>query len=183
MTTRRVARRYARGLFTLDEGKLGQARTHAQMLGVIKELFDERDAGKILRSPVMPPELKRELLTYGLQKAQADQLVTNLVNAMLEAGRVDVLPDVAAAFQELIDEAEGIAKAEVVSAVQLNAADIEAIGASIGRILKKRVEIQPVVDPSLLGGFVARIGNYRIDMSLKTKLDGLAQAAAQDTFH
>ena len=63
----------------------------------------------------------------------------------------------------------------------LNEADTKAIGDALSTLLSKKVEIKPTVDPSLLGGFVARVGNYRVDLSLRTKLDGLSQSAVQDS--
>jgi F-type H+-transporting ATPase subunit delta len=177
----RIARRYARGLFNLEGGDLAKAKTHLEMLAPLKELFAQQDAGKILRSPVMPLDLKKELVEYGMKQTQADATVTSLVNTVLEGGRVEVLPDVIDAFSDLIDAAEGKARATLVSAVPLPEGDVQAVGQTLGKLLKKSIDIAPAVDPAILGGFVVQVGNYRIDMSLKSKLEALSQSAAQDT--
>ena len=51
----------------------------------------------------------------------------------------------------------------------------------VGSLLGKRAEVNTKVEPALLGGFQVRVGQYLIDMSLKTKLDGLSQRAAVDS--
>ena len=61
MSESQIANRYARALFRFAEGDLSLAKSHYDALGAIDELFANSDAGKILRSPVMPEELKKEL--------------------------------------------------------------------------------------------------------------------------
>lgn len=177
----RIATRYAKALFQFAGGDLAKAKKQRDSFHGVVELFKVRESEKVLKSPVMPPALKRSLLEYGLKQSDATPEVTTLVSALLDAGRVNMLPEVAAAYGELLDQAEGVVKAEVSAAVPLAPTDTQAIGDALSTLLKKKVEIKPAVDPSLLGGFVAKVGNYRVDMSLKTKLDGLSQSAVQDS--
>ena len=179
----RIAKRYAKALFNLSATDLPKAKRQLASLLVVKELFLVRDSGKVLVSPVMPPDLKKSLLDYGLEKAQADQEVRHLVDAVIYGGRVKFLPKIADSFAELIDEAEGIARANVIGAVKLSTEELEEIAKILGKLLKKNVTLTTSVDPSLLGGIVASVGNFRIDMSLKTKLEGLSQSAVQDSSH
>jgi len=178
----RIARRYARALYKICDGNLEKAKKDLESLKTLLVLFDDKDAGKILRSPVMPPDLKTTLLHYGLEKAVGGEDLRNLVDTLVSAGRVTILPQLIDVFGDLINEAEGKAFAEVVSATTLAQADQDSIAAQLGDLLGKKIVLDNKVDPTLLGGFVAKVGNYRIDMSLKTKLDGLAQSAVQDTF-
>lgn len=178
---RRVARRYAKGLYSMDQGNPDKAKKHLEMLSGLRALFNDKEGGKVLRSPVMPPALKRELLAYGLKQVGADGEVSNVVNAIVDAGRVAVIPDLVDEYAALIDAAAGLVKADVVSAVALEPGDLKAIGDHVARLLNKKVEVRPSVDRALLGGFLVRVGNYRIDMSLRTKLDALSHTAAQDS--
>lgn len=178
----RIARRYARALYKMCDSNLEKARKDLESLKTLRALFDDKDAGKVLRSPVMPPDLKKTLLHYGLEKAVAGEDLKSFIDTLVSAGRVSWIPRMIVAFEDLINEAEGKAVAEVTSAVPLEQDDQQSIASRLGQILGKSIVLESKVDPSLLGGFVAKIGNYRIDMSLKTKLDGLAQSAVQDTF-
>jgi F-type H+-transporting ATPase subunit delta len=178
----RIARRYARALYKICDSNLEKAKKDLESLKTLRVLFDDKDAGKILRSPVMPPDLKKTLLHYGLEKAVAGEDLKNFVDTLVSAGRVALLPQMIDAYGDLINEAEGKALAVVTSAVPLAQDDQDSIASRLAQILGKSIVLESKVDPSLLGGFVAKVGNYRIDMSLKTKLDGLAQSAVQDTF-
>jgi F-type H+-transporting ATPase subunit delta len=177
----RIAKRYAKALFTLASGDLAKAKKQGEALNALKELFDDPKAGPVLRSPVMPPELKKALLDYGLSQVAADDGVKKTVQTVLESGRVTLLLEVAKAYNEYIDEAEGVVRAQMASAVPLPPADQQHIAEALGQILKKKVDITAATDPSLLGGFAVNVGNYRIDLSLRTKLDGLATSAVQDS--
>lgn len=177
----RIAKRYARALYKVCDGQLDKAKRDLESLQTLAVLFEANDAGKVLRSPVMPADLKRDLLHYGLEKAGAGDDLKRFIDAIVAAGRVTFLPGILQAFSDLIDEAEGKAHAHVVSAMTLTPEEQAAVAKQLGDLLGKNLEIESKVDPGLLGGFVARVGNYRIDMSLKTKLDGLAQSAVQDT--
>jgi len=178
----RIAARYAKALFKLANGDLAKAKKQAETLRILNELFEYPESNRILRSPVMPATLKKNILDYGLSQAQASEAVSHLIGTIVEVGRVPLIPAIIGAYDDLLDAAEGVARAEVASALPLPSEDLEAISGTLSRILgRQRVEIKQVVEPALLGGFVARVGNYRIDMSLKTKLDGLSQRAVQDT--
>lgn len=178
----RIARRYARALFSVSKGDLFKAKEHLVVLETLAQLFDIADAGRVLRSPVMPPSLKTALLDYALNAAKADLTVQHSISGIVAAGRVRYIPDVAMALRELIYAQEGIVEAEITTAVALPKAEFDAIAKSLGEMIGKTVIATSHVDPSVLGGFAATVGNYRIDLSLKSKLDGLAQAAVQDSY-
>jgi F-type H+-transporting ATPase subunit delta len=178
----RIAKRYAKALFAQSKGDLVRAKEHLEVLETLSQLFNTKDAGKILRSPVMSTGLKTELLEYGLKTAKADQTVQHSVKGVLAAGRVSVIPEITTAFRELIYAVEGIVEAEITTAVALPKVEFDAIATELGKIIDKRVIATPKVDPTVLGGFAVAVGNYRVDMSLKSKLDGLAHAAVQDSF-
>ncbi len=176
-----IPNRYAKALLQLVGSDLAKARKLRESFDGLNQLFELKESARVLRSPVMPPDLKRKLLDYALDTTKAAPEVRQLTQALLSAGRVDLLPEVAKSFNALLDLADGVVKADVAAAVALTDTDAKAIGDALSKLLSKKVEIKPTVDPSLLGGFVARVGNYRVDLSLRTKLDGLSQSAVQDS--
>lgn len=177
----RVAKRYARAVFLLVQKDADKAATILRALRSVNEVFQIPDAGRVLRSPVMPIDLKKSLLDYALKQAEAPQDVVALVHMVVDAGRVAALPDMAAALQELVDESQGRVRGHLVSAVALPQAEQDAVKAASAKIFNREVVLKHHVDPSILGGFVVRVGQYHIDMSVKTKLDGLARRAAADS--
>ncbi len=81
-----------------------------------------------------------------------------------------------AAFRALVRESKGIVRAEVRVAEKPSDALIEEIKASLKDIAKADVDIDLVVDPSLIGGLVVKMGSRMVDASLKTKLNGIRLA-------
>jgi F-type H+-transporting ATPase subunit delta len=176
-----VARRYANALIKLSANDQAKANANLETFKVLSELFTNAESRRILLSPVMPVELKRNLLTYGLEQGAAKQELTALIDIIVEAGRVSEIPKVAEAYQKYLDEMQGMVKAEVVTAVALSADEKADVAKELSALVKKKVDVESTVDVNILGGFVAKIGNYRIDLSLKSKLEGLSQNAVQDT--
>jgi len=177
MSGNRIASRYARALYRLSDNNVQSARQMVATLNGIVELFKIKESERILRSPVMPADLKQSLFDAAISKAGANTDLKQFCAAIIAAGRVTLFPQVVEIYQELLDAAEGKAKAVVTSAVSLGAAEVNEIKAALASALKKTVEIEQVVNPALLGGFVVRIGNMLLDYSVRTKLDALAQNA------
>lgn len=181
MSTSRIARRYARALYQVAAGDLQKAKNQYRALQHVEELFANPDANRVLSSPVMPADLKRKLLEYALKDASDDIDLRHLIATVVASGRAPIVPEIINAFGELIDEAEGVAKTKVISAVTLPQEQINDIANVVGSLLNKKAIVEHEVDPSLLGGFQVQVGQYLIDLSLKTKLDGLSQRAAVDS--
>jgi F-type H+-transporting ATPase subunit delta len=170
-----VDKRYARALFRQCDSNVTLAKAKLDSLLPIQELFKVDHARKVLTSPVMPIALKKELLFYALELGKKDESITKFIEVIIEAGRIANLPGLISAFQNLLDEAEGVVKAEVTSAVALEPHQITAISQAIGG--GKNVEIEQKLDASILGGIVLRVGNTLVDLSLKTQLNQFAQNA------
>jgi F0F1-type ATP synthase delta subunit len=102
-----IPNRYAKALYQLVGSDLAKARKLRESFDGLNQLFELKDSARVLRSPVMPPDLKRKLLDYALDTTQAAPEVKQLTTALLAAGRVDLLPEVAKSFNALLDQADG----------------------------------------------------------------------------
>ena len=176
-----VARRYANALIKQSANDHAKAKNTLASLKVLVELFDNEESRRVLQSPVMPLDLKKDLLNYGLTQGAASADLKALVDIIADAGRVKLIPQIVDEYQIFLDEMQGTVKAEVTTAVELNDAERQSVVDALSALVKKKVEIQVMIDPSILGGFVANIGNYRIDLSLKSKLEGISQNAVLET--
>ena len=173
-----IAQRYARALVRHTGTDLSQCREVFDCFEVLEELFSFPEAMKTLASPVMPQGLKEEILDYALQQTAAGPLLRSFVMTVLEQGRVRILPQIGMAFYSLVLEANGKQIAVVSSASTLGAEESELIAATLSGLMHKKVEVESVVDESLLGGFIIRIGHTVLDLSLRSKLDELTSNVA-----
>ena len=97
----------------------------------------------------------------------------NVINFVVAAGRARDLTDIATALVEQASETRGKATARVRSAVALDEATIGRLEQALSEATGRPIEVQAVVDPSVIGGIVARIGDTIIDGSLRGRFDSL----------
>ena len=98
----------------------------------------------------------------------------NFVRVLAENHRLLLLPEIAAHYEVLRSDIDNTVDVEVVSAVELNAAQADKLKQALSKRLKRQVRMQTSVDPTLVGGAVVRAGDLVIDGSLKGRLERLA---------
>lgn len=102
----------------------------------------------------------------------------NFLQALIEAERLEVAPQIAELFERRRAEAAGIVNVEVLSAYPLDDAQQGRIEKAIRERLGRSCRIEAGVDEHLIGGAVIRIGDSVIDLSLRGRLEGLGQQIA-----
>jgi F-type H+-transporting ATPase subunit delta len=112
-------------------------------------------------------------------KAGCAKLMRDFVGLLAERGRMDHLPEIAAAYRALVDEELGQARAVVRAAAPLTPAARGALSGHLARALGKRILLEEHVDPSLLGGFVAQVGSFILDGSLDGQLARMRERLAR----
>jgi F-type H+-transporting ATPase subunit delta len=163
-------KRYAQALFelALEREELGNCRTSLRKAaGTVAEgkLMD------ILENPRLPFEAKKAVLRKLL--GAMEPLVANLISLLMTRGRLRTLGDIAEHYERLLDRHRGILRAEVLTAVPLNDNDRKRFSTLFSDLLGHTVIIDSRVDPSVLGGFRARIGDLLIDGSIRNALESL----------
>jgi F-type H+-transporting ATPase subunit delta len=176
MSLRTSANRYARALFDValqekaDLAKIDQdLRATADLLAGNQEL-----SLAAVRAGI--PDAARQ----GLMEAIADKLgvapqVKKTIVVLTNARKLNLLPDLALAFGERLLAHQNVVRADVTSAVALSPEKTKALEESLSKVTGKKVEITASVDPSLLGGVVARIGSTVYDGSVRTQLAQMRQ--------
>ena len=175
MIRTRIAQRYAKALFELAQEAGKTAEVAEQLQAVVGVLAEQEDLRTALLSPVLTRTAKAEVLEALLGAATFDPLVANFLRVLLEARKLRYLGDVLDAYRDMVDEAEGRVRGEAVTPKALKASEVHALTSALAKALGKEVELEARVDPSLLGGVVARVGNLVFDGSLRTQLDRLKE--------
>jgi F-type H+-transporting ATPase subunit delta len=128
-------------------------------------------AGLYLSSPVVPPERKRAVLEELLPGIPAT--VHNFFGILAHRNHLDLLPEIARVFRRLLNEHRGIVVATVTTAVPIDEREQALIAARLGQRLGKQIALETRVDPSILGGVIAQIGDDVIDGSVRGRLERL----------
>jgi F-type H+-transporting ATPase subunit delta len=132
--------------------------------------FAGKEVAGFFANPAVPRARKEAALAAAAERASASPLSVSLLRLLVARERVGLLPDVARLFRDLADERTGRVRAEVTAAVPLPAASLEALAAQLSAATGRQVHLTPRVDPTVLGGLVARVGSTLYDASLRTQL-------------
>lgn len=168
-----IARRYAGAMFELARKQNTIDRTLDEVKQ-IAELFRQRKLAYLLREPKIPVQRKETALRQALA---SKVLPTSLNLALLIVQRelVDVMPNIATEFEKLVLDYRNQAIAEVTTAAQLDDAQKAIVKKALEHKTGKSIIMQTRVDPSILGGVVARVGDEIIDGSVRNRLHILQQ--------
>ena len=165
-----TARRYAKALLDVArEG--GSMEPVGRELDAFVELLAAQPALEdVLQRPWIKPPERQAVAREVAQRAGLGKLMQDFVSLVAARGRSDHMREIAAAYRTLFDEARGRATGEVRTAVPMTEDEKQRLAARLGRELGKQVVLEEVVDRTLLGGFVARVGSFVLDGSLDGQL-------------
>jgi F-type H+-transporting ATPase subunit delta len=136
-------------------------------------VFEGNDALRSALTDTAAPAERRLALADDLLGAKALSVTTAVVGFIVSIGRANDLPAIVDRFVELAAESRSHEVAEVRSAVALSETQVTQLAASLSRATGKQVEVKVVVDESVLGGLVARVGDTVIDGTVRHRLDQL----------
>jgi F-type H+-transporting ATPase subunit delta len=165
-----VGRRYARALFELGLAR-GTFEAFGHELGGLAEIYaGSPELRQTLENPVFKLDQRRAVLAKLLPSVAPSVEVRNFALMLLERRRLVALPVIARAYAEMVDVKLGRVRATVTSAQPLDAATQTQVQAALEKRTGKKVLLTTGVDPSLIGGIVARVGDLVFDGSLRTRL-------------
>jgi F-type H+-transporting ATPase subunit delta len=165
-----VVRGYAQALLSVAEAEGELDATVDQLYAFGKALQSESRVREALIDPGLPVENKKNLVADVLGE-RANPNVVHAIGFLLEQGRARELADVLATLADLAAERRQRVVAEVRSAVPLDAGQRQGLAEALSRASGRTVEVKVVVDPSVIGGVVARIGGEIFDGSVRSRLD------------
>jgi len=163
---------YARGLFEI-------ARAEGTIDEVEDELFrfarsyESSDALRNALTDEMIPSDKRQAIVENLLGGKATSTTTQLVSMVVGSGRGRDLPAIIDKLVERASNSKDLEVAEVRSAVALTDDQQDRLKAALANATGKAVNLKVIVDPSVLGGIVATVGDTVIDGSVRTRVDQL----------
>jgi F-type H+-transporting ATPase subunit delta len=172
-----VVRGYAEALFAVAEAETETRLVEDQLYAFGKLV--ERDAGvrDALIDPALPVENKKALIGEVLGE-RANPLAVHLLGLIVELGRARELGRIVAEFVRVAAERRQHQVAEVRSAIPLDEARRTKLETALSKATGRKVEVKVVVDPSVIGGVVARLGDEVFDGTVRSRLRAVRQMLA-----
>jgi F-type H+-transporting ATPase subunit delta len=165
------ARRYAQAAFQIANEK-DELESWLDDLTVLAGAVQDGDFAAFLDAPQVSVDQKQAVIRGALSET-VGPLPLNLISLLASRNLAGVLPEVVEQFQRLLDDHNGIERAEVVSAVPLDDGQRRSVEELLKRVVGKDVRLTSRVDPQIIGGMIARVGDHVIDGSTATRIESM----------
>ena len=175
MARRVYARRYSQAVFDIALEAKELDRWQADLRKIVN-LAEDAAVATFLESPKINFDDKARLISERLNGI--NPLALNLVYLLVARGRLSMIGDIADDYQRLLDNYRGIEPAEVTTAIPLDEEDKLRLAEHLSAVVGKKVVIKSKVDPGVIGGITARIGDKLLDGSTRSKLEALKKELA-----
>lgn len=175
MAGRPTARRYAQAVFelALEHDAVDEWLNDIDLMA---DAMGSEDFFALLEAPQVPVRVKYRGIDTVM--AGASQLARNLASVLVDHRSVRFAGAIRDQFRALADAHNGVARAEVVTAVAMEDAERERVSKLLGELVSANVVTTERVDPDIIGGIIARVGDHLFDGSVKTRLADMRAALA-----
>ena len=173
MAGARAAIRYAKAVLSLASDQNTAEVVNSDMKLIADTIAENKELNDMLQSPVITSSDKKAVLLEVFKASNKNTL--DLISTLSTNNRISILQHVASKYNQLFDESKGIEIATVTTAVELSEDLKKKVLAKAKALTGKDVEVQNIIDESILGGFILRIGDTQYNASVANQLNKLKQ--------
>jgi F-type H+-transporting ATPase subunit delta len=170
MSNRASAGRYAKALLDVVIREADPVATEQELASFVDIYSTNDDLRRALANPAVPVKAKRGVIEQLSARLKPSKPVGKLLLLLADRGRLELLPDLLAAYRERLMDYQQVVRAEVVSAMPLPEARATQLRDRLAGLTGRKVVMTTRVDPSIIGGVVARVGSTVYDGSVATQL-------------
>lgn len=171
MSSTRAAIRYAKAILDIATSKSLAKEVSQDMTLIAKTIQSNMELNTFIQNPTTRVEVKQSALLEVF--ASTNNVTKSLFRLLFENKRFEILESVAIEYNNLFDESNGVEVAKVTTAVAMTS-ELEAkVLAKIATISNKKITIENTIDPTIIGGFILRIGDNQYNASVANRLQVL----------
>ncbi len=168
-----LARPYAEAVFKRAK-QTDSASAWSQSLLFLTRVVEDQRLSQIIANPIVSKDSKISIMLDICQDQIQDE-AKNLLKLLVENGKLQLLPEIVALFEQYKADDEGYVNVDLYSAFSLTKAEQTKYIATLEKVLNKKVNATVSVDNALIGGILARAGDKVIDGSIRGQLQQLAK--------
>lgn len=181
MSIVRIVSRYAKSLFDLaqSEGKLEQVHTDVMSAW---EVAKNDEFNNFLKSPVIPEDKKKNVFKTLFK--DSDTALINTFLVMVEHKREAYMGDFCRSFHLMYNQSQAVSAVQLTTAVQLSEGTVNDLLDTFRTkgLIHKEVELEQVIDPSIIGGFILEFDGQVFNSSLAHKLDSMKKKFSENLY-
>lgn len=167
----RAAIRYAKAILDIAQTSGKADAVNNDMKSIVNAVSESADLKDFLTSPIIKIEVKKSALSEIFSNVQNE--TNSLFHLLFENKRFEILEAIAIQYNKLFDESNGIEVAKVTTAFPITVELETKVLAKIAEFSNKKITIQNIVDPAIIGGFILRVGDQQYNASVANKLSEL----------
>ena len=171
MSSTRAAIRYAKAILDIASDKGVAQAVNNDMTLIASTIKSNKELSTFIENPTTKVEVKESALQEIF--ADTNAVTKSLFRLLFENKRFEILDSVALEYNNLFDESNGVEIAKVTTAIAMDAALEAKILAKIATFSNKKITIENTIDPSIIGGFILRIGDKQYNASVANRLQTL----------
>jgi F-type H+-transporting ATPase subunit delta len=171
-----IARPYAEALFKAVAHQGGNPREVADQLDALAQVAGNPQLRAFAGNPKVTAPQVFDVTVGALSTVQLSPAVTNLLRALIDNNRLVALPEMAKQYRALVNESTGISDATIYSAFPIDPAQLVDVVASLERRFGRKLNATVEVEPELIGGIRAVVGDEVFDTSVKARLEQMKVA-------
>lgn len=171
MLTSKVAKRYAQGLLDFTQESGNTESVFAEMKDVVKIMSESKELNQFLNTPFIDAR-KKDAVALEIFK-NFSSVSKNIIRLVIKQGREAQLKNIAQEFINKVEDIKGTQRISLVTATKLSEQNIQKIIADSNMINVSNYDLETIIKPEILGGYILRVGDQQIDASVKTKLNNI----------
>lgn len=171
-----IARPYAEALFKASAEQGLDARALAGEVDALAQVASNPELRQFADNPKVASQQVVEVVLGALKSVQLSPQAQNLLRAVVDNGRLVALPEVAAQYRALVNQSTGISDATIYSAFPIEPAQVPEVVAALEKRFGRKLNATVQVDPELIGGLRAVVGDEVFDASVKARLEQMKVA-------
>ncbi|MDE3016822.1 MAG: ATP synthase F1 subunit delta [Pseudomonadota bacterium] len=172
---KRLAGRYVRALFDVAESAQALDMVEKDLPALGRALSASEEFRHFLANPLLTRVQQEQVMETMLDNMKAGKITRQFIAMLARHRRLSALSEIITLFAEVAVAARGEMQVQLITAVPPDKRDITTIGARLGKIYGKKVNLAVSQNADLLGGIVIKIGSTQLDGSLAGKLARLNQ--------
>lgn len=167
----RAAIRYAKAILDIAQDSGKAEAVGNDMKSIANTISDNAELKDFLISPVIKMDVKKSALLQIFSDVQKE--TNSLFNLLFENKRFEILEAIAVQYGRLFDASNGKEVAKVTTAFPITPELETKVLAKIAEFSNKKITIENIIDPAIIGGFILRVGDQQYNASVASKLSEL----------
>ena len=173
-----IADRYAQALFEVGEETQTTSELYQELKQLVDILNENKDLYNFLKSPLIGREDKKNVMK-NIFEDQLSKNMNNFLKIVIDKDRMSAIVNIQESYKNLLNDKNNILEGTAITAVSLNEKEIKDLEKNLSTKYNKNVTLTNVVDETILGGVLVKLGNEEIDGTIRTRLSRMKKQLSQ----